>query len=75
MFWWVGFRRVLPVSKLSDDVKARLQRRAKRHGRSLEAEVRDILAGIARSRGAALATRYIKDFRGLGIPLIDPWET
>ena len=31
------------VRQLPAEVKARLQRRAKRHGRSLEAEVRDIL--------------------------------
>jgi plasmid stability protein len=39
----------LVVRNLEDDVKARLQDRAKRHRRSLEAEVRDIL------RNAALA--------------------
>ncbi|MEQ1718244.1 MAG: Arc family DNA-binding protein [Hyphomicrobium sp.] len=34
----------LLVRNLPDEVKDRLQRRAARHGRSLEAEVRDILA-------------------------------
>jgi len=33
----------LVVRGLEDDVKSRLQERAKRHNRSLEAEVRDIL--------------------------------
>ncbi len=33
----------LVVRNLDDDVKAKLQRRAKRHGRSTEEEVRDIL--------------------------------
>jgi antitoxin FitA len=33
----------LLVRNIEDKVKARLQRRAKRHGRSMEAEVRDIL--------------------------------
>lgn len=36
----------LVVRNLPDDVKERLKRRAKRHGRSLEAEVRDILATV-----------------------------
>ena len=33
----------LLIRKLDDDVKARLKARAKTHGRSLEAEVRDVL--------------------------------
>ena len=33
----------LVVRNLPDDVKERLKRRAKQHGRSLEAEVREIL--------------------------------
>jgi plasmid stability protein len=36
------------VRNLDDDVKARLQRRAKRHGRSMEEEVRQILRSAAR---------------------------
>ena len=36
----------LVVRQLPDQVKERLKRRAKRHGRSLEAEVRDILCQV-----------------------------
>jgi len=32
------------------------------------------IAAIARSKGAAIATRNIKDFEGCGIGLINPWE-
>lgn len=32
------------------------------------------IAAICLSRGATLATRNIKDFEGLGVKLIDPWE-
>jgi toxin FitB len=32
-----------------------------------------MIAGIARSRGARLATRNVRDFEGCGITLIDPW--
>ena len=32
-----------------------------------------MIAGIARSRGAQLATRNVRDFEGCGITLIDPW--
>ena len=37
----------LVVRDLDDEVKNRLQLRAKRHGRSMEAEVRDILCAAA----------------------------
>lgn len=36
----------LVVRNIENAVKARLQRRAKRHGRSMEEEVRDILRSI-----------------------------
>jgi toxin FitB len=32
------------------------------------------IAGIARSHGAAVATRNLADFAGTGVPLINPWE-
>ena len=31
------------------------------------------IAAIARSRGAALATRNTRDFEGCGIDIVDPW--
>ncbi|ATL67012.1 FitA-like ribbon-helix-helix domain-containing protein [Nocardia terpenica] len=37
----------LNVRNLDPEVKATIQRRANRHGRSMEAEVRDILARVA----------------------------
>lgn len=33
-----------------------------------------MIAGIARSRGATLATRNARDFEGCGVTLIDPWH-
>lgn len=35
--------------------------------------VRQMIAAIARSRGATLATRNIKDFSDCGIDPINPW--
>ncbi len=32
-----------------------------------------MIAGIARSRGAVLATRNVKDFEACGIAVVDPW--
>jgi len=52
------------VRDLEDDVKARLQRRATRHGRSLEAEVRDILRDAAKD-DLVLGTRIAARFTGL----------
>ena len=40
----------LLVRNLENSVKARLQRRAKRHGRSMEEEVRDILRAAEAKR-------------------------
>ncbi len=31
------------------------------------------IAGIALSRGAAVATRNVADFEGIGLTIIDPW--
>ena len=56
------------VRDLEDDVKARLRRRAARHGRSLEAEVRDILRDAAKDdsvKTAGLGTRIAARFAGL----------
>ncbi len=32
------------------------------------------IAAICRAHGAALATRNVKDFEGVGLELIDPWN-
>ena len=33
-----------------------------------------MIAGVARSRGASLATRNAKDFESCGIDVVDPWS-
>jgi antitoxin FitA len=58
----------LIVRDLEDDVKTSLQRRATRHGRSLEAEVRDILRNAAKDESvqrSALGTRIASRFAAL----------
>jgi plasmid stability protein len=58
------------VRRLEDEVKARLQRRANRHGRSMEAEVRDILRVAAKDDGrptGRLGSRIAERFRGHGL--------
>lgn len=58
------------VRQLEDDVKARIQRRAKRHGRSMEEEVREILRIAANQESASatnLGSRIAARFRKGGI--------
>lgn len=60
----------LVVRNLEDDVKLRLQRRAKRHGRSMEEEAREILRTAAKSEqgvNAPLGSRITKRFVGIGL--------
>jgi len=45
----------------------------RRAGRSVE--IRDVqIAGIAAARRATIATRNLRHFEGLGLPLVDPWS-
>jgi antitoxin FitA len=61
----------LVVRNLEPEVKTRLQKRAKKHGRSMEEEVRDILRKAV-SRGTpktheGFGTRFASHFRGIGL--------
>jgi plasmid stability protein len=61
----------LVVRHLEDEVKDRLQRRAARHGRSMEEEVRDILRNALKNEGAplpALGSRIAARFAHRGLP-------
>ncbi|HEX3820354.1 MAG TPA: antitoxin [Candidatus Sulfotelmatobacter sp.] len=60
----------LVVRNLEDSVKIRLQRRARRHGRSMEAEVRDILRNAANEKelpSTGLGTELANIVRGTGL--------
>ena len=60
----------LVVRDIESSVKAKLQRRAKRHGRSMEEEVREILRDAAKSQGderKGLGTRIASRFRKFGL--------
>jgi plasmid stability protein len=62
----------LLVRNLEDRLKARLQRRAKRHGRSMEAEAREILRNALREESAPprkLGSEIVALFSGQGIGL------
>ena len=60
----------LVVRNLEDDVKAKLQRRARLHGRSTEEEVREILRHAVKDEGGAkppLGRRLRELFAGIGL--------
>jgi plasmid stability protein len=58
------------VRDLEDDVKSRLKRRAERHGRSMEEEVRSILRNAVKEENRPLpdlGTRIAARFAGIGL--------
>ena len=58
------------VRNLEEDIKARLKRRARRHGRSMEEEVRHILRDAVKDenrRAASLGSRIAARFRESGL--------
>ncbi len=58
------------VRDLEDEVKVRLKRRAERHGRSMEEEIRHILRNAAKESSrpiAKLGTRVSARFRAVGL--------
>jgi len=60
----------LLVRQLDEDVKEKLRRRARRHGHSMEEEVREILRNAVRDEGGepkALGSRLAARFAGVGL--------
>jgi plasmid stability protein len=60
----------LIVRNIENEVKERLKRRAKRHGRSMEEEAREILRDATKSEGKprrGLGTEIAELFRGIGL--------
>jgi predicted nucleic acid-binding protein len=64
--------RILPFDSAAAREYAEIAAARRRAGRPIsEADAR--IAAIARSRGAALATRNVEDFAGCELQVIDPW--
>jgi antitoxin FitA len=58
------------VRKIDDSLKRKLQRRAERHGHSMEEEVRDILRNAVKEEAKpekGLGTRIAERFKGIGL--------
>src|SRR5512134_890313 len=65
--------RVLPFDQPAALAAGVIAAEQRRQGRLVE--IRDVqIAGIAAARKAALATRNIRHFEGIGIALINPWK-
>jgi antitoxin FitA len=63
------------IRKVDERVKARIQRRAKRNGRSMEAEAREILKNGSMEKDApegGLGSEMVALFSGSGIYLDEP---
>jgi predicted nucleic acid-binding protein len=65
--------RVLPFDRAAAEDAARLMAGRRRIGRAGEA--RDtMIAGIALAQRATLATRNVRHFDDLTVPIVDPWQ-
>jgi predicted nucleic acid-binding protein len=65
--------RVLPFDSAAAREYADIAATRRRAGRPIsEADAQ--IAAIARSRGAALATRTLEDFAGCGLAVVSPWK-
>lgn len=65
--------RIFGFDALAADAFAELAAERQRAGRRLSG-FDGLIAAIAVSRGASLATRNVRDFAECGVPLINPWE-
>lgn len=65
--------RVLPYDDAAADAHAAIAADRRVQGRPI-GQADAMIAGVVRSRGAALATRNGRDFEGCGIELVDPWH-
>ena len=65
--------RVLPFDRLAAQAFAVIAADRRQAGRPISHADAQI-AAIARSRGAALATRNVRDFDGCGVGVINPWN-
>jgi predicted nucleic acid-binding protein len=69
--WFEG--RILPVTEPIAERWGRLSAAAKRNGAAL-AVVDGILAATSLEHGLTLVTRNVKDFAGVGIEILNPWN-
>lgn len=66
--------RVLNYDSDAADAFAQIAAARRANGRRDDKPFDAMIAGIARSRGAKLATRNVRDFADCGIEVVDPWQ-
>lgn len=64
--------RVLPFDSAAAHAYAEIVDARRRAGRPIS-QFDAQIASIAMSRGAAIATRNVRDFEGCGVDIVDPW--
>jgi len=69
--WFAG--RILPITEVIAESWGHLAAGAKRKGVTL-AVVDGVIAATAMEHGLTLVTRNTKDYAGLGISLVNPWD-
>lgn len=65
--------RILPIRRQEAEAAASFQALVHRDGGKLEL-ADALIAGTAKVRGLSLATRNTRDFSGLDIDIVNPWE-
>lgn len=66
--------RVLTLDEAAASTAAQIAADRQRAGRTVD--LRDtLIAGIAQARRATIATRNLRHFEGLDVPVVDPWDS
>ena len=66
--------RILPLGRTWAELAGLYRAQARRAGPQLRLSD-SLIAGIAKANDLTIATRNVQDFDGLGIPIVNPWET
>ncbi len=69
--WYAG--RILPVTESIAERWGHLAATAKQRGIAIK-DVDAVIAATALEHGLTLVTRNVKDFAGLGVILLNPWD-
>ena len=66
--------RILPLDQAGAERAALFRAQERRSGRTLDLGDA-LIAGIAKANDLAVATRNVRDFDGLNLEIVNPWET
>lgn len=66
--------RILPLERVGAEWAARFRVYAQRFGRTLDLGDA-LIAGIAKTHDLAIATRNVRDFDGLDVDVVNPWDS